>query len=103
MAIYPQLVLSELQKMMSGRIRLFIKPPCGWCRQAKEWLEVRGIQNETLDATVHAAARQEMLERSGQRLVPVIEVDGQVLADFDADQLAAIGKTLKMKKQPACI
>jgi len=60
--------------MKRGRIRLFINPPCGWCRQAKEWREVRGIQNETLDATVDAAARQEMLERSGQRLVPVIEV-----------------------------
>jgi glutaredoxin len=95
MAIHSPIGLSELQKMKSGRIRLFIKPPCGWCRQAKEWLEVRGIQYETLEVTADAAARQEMLERSGQTLAPVIQVDGPVLADFDPDQLAAFGKTLK--------
>jgi glutaredoxin len=95
MSIHSPIGLSELQKMKSGRIRLFIKPRCGWCRQAKEWLEVRGVQYETLEVTADAAARQEMLERSGQTLAPVIQVDGQVLADFDPDQLAAFGKTLK--------
>jgi glutaredoxin len=95
MAIHSQIGLSELQKMKSGRVRLFIKPHCGWCHQAKEWLDARGIQYETLDATADAAARQQMLKLSGQTLAPVIEVDGQVLADFDTDQLAAFWKTLK--------
>jgi len=60
--------------MKRGRICLFINPHLGWRHQAKHWRDARGIQNETLDATVDAAARQEMLERFGQRLAPVIEV-----------------------------
>jgi monothiol glutaredoxin len=41
------------------------------------------------------AARQEMLELSGQTLAPVIEVDGEVLADFDTDQLEEFWKKLE--------
>jgi glutaredoxin len=82
--------------MMKPRnIRLFIKPYCGWCHEAQDWLEARGIAHETLDVISDPAARREMFELSGQTLAPVIEVDGEVLADFDTDQLAAFWNKLE--------
>jgi len=69
-------------------IRLFIKPWCGWCDEAIEWLDSRGIRYEKLDVTADRAAMQEMRTLSGQTLAPTIEVDGEVLADFGADELA---------------
>jgi len=85
--------------MKANRVRLFIKPYCGWCHEAIDWLEERGIEFETLDVTSNRAARDEMLELSGQTLAPVIEVDGEVLADFDTDQLEVFWK--KLEKSPA--
>lgn len=73
--------------MNAERIRLFIKPYCGWCHEAIEWLDARGIKYETLDVISDSAARQEMFQLSGQTLAPVIDVDGEVLADFDTTQL----------------
>jgi len=73
--------------MSSPRIRLFIKPYCPWCHEAAAWLEARGLAFETLDVTANPAARAQMFTLSGQTLAPVIEVDGQVLADFDTGQL----------------
>ena len=73
--------------MKPNRVRLFVKPYCGWCHEAQDWLEERGIQFETLDVTSDRAAREEMLELSGQTLAPVIEVDGEVLADFGVEEL----------------
>ena len=73
--------------MKPQKVRLFIKPYCGWCHEAKDWLEDRGIPFETLDVTSDPVARREMLELSGQSLAPVIEVDGHILADFDTDEL----------------
>ena len=78
--------------MKAKNVRLFIKPWCGWCDQAVDWLEERGISFELLDVTAEASARQEMLELSGQTLAPVIDVDGEILADFDTDQLAEFWK-----------
>jgi glutaredoxin len=68
-------------------IRLFIKPWCGWCHEAVDWLDARGVQYQVLDVTEEAKAREEMRQLSGQTKAPVIEVDGQILADFDTDQL----------------
>ncbi len=81
------LIRLHMQPENGKRIRLFIKPYCGWCHEAMDWLNQRGIQYETLDVTSNAAARKEMLELSGQTLAPVIDVDGEVLADFDTGQL----------------
>jgi glutaredoxin len=74
--------------MKPSKIRLFVKPWCGWCQEAEQWLDARGIQYDLLDVTSDRDARQEMLQLSGQTLAPVIEVDGQILADFDTGQLA---------------
>lgn len=69
-------------------IRLFIKPGCPWCDEAIDWLDARGIAYETLDVTHDRSARAEMLELTGQTKAPSIDVDGEILADFGADELA---------------
>ena len=77
------------------RVRLFVKPYCGWCHDAAEWLEARGIAHETLDVMADSAARQEMVELSGQALAPVIDVDGNILGNFDSEQLAVFWEKLQ--------
>lgn len=72
---------------MKRSIRLFIKPWCGWCHEARDWLEARGIEHQVLDVSADPAAHREMVALSGQSLAPVLEVEGRVLADFDTDQL----------------
>ncbi len=81
--------------METNKIRLFIKPFCGWCHEAKEWLDEREIEYEELDVTSDRAAFNKMKELSGQTLAPVIEVDGEVLADFDTGQLEKFWKKLE--------
>ncbi|MGV3774539.1 MAG: glutaredoxin family protein [Verrucomicrobiales bacterium] len=81
--------------MKPEKVRLFIKPFCGWCHEAIDWLDERGVEYEKLDVTTDRAARQEMLELTGQTLAPCIEVDGEVLADFDTDQLETFWKRLE--------
>ena len=70
------------------QVRLFIKPFCPWCIEAEEWLDSNGIHHETLDVTSDLQAWDEMVRLSSQSRVPAIEVDGKVLADFGADELA---------------
>ena len=84
--------------MKPKQIRLYIKPYCGWCQEAQDWLDERGIRYELLDVISSAKARQDMLELSGQTLAPVIDVDGEILADFDTDQLDQFWLRLSTEK-----
>ena len=87
--------------MKQKRIRLFIKPYCGWCRKAASWLDERGIAYEPVDVIADEAAYEEMIRLSGQELAPVIEVDGEILADFGPEQLADFWETLEKKNARA--
>jgi len=75
--------------MPPSNIRLFIKPGCPWCDEAIDWLADRKINYTTLDVTDDESARREMRELTGQSKAPCIEVDGEMLADFGADELEA--------------
>jgi glutaredoxin len=52
------------------------------------WLDDRDIKYETVDVIADETAFDEMIRLSGQELAPVIDVNGQILADFGPDQLA---------------
>jgi glutaredoxin 3 len=81
--------------MKFNRVRLFIKPYCGWCHKAMRWLDQNDIDYETIDVISDEAAFEEMIRLSGQELAPVLEVDGRVLADFGPEQLAEFWKRLE--------
>ena len=69
------------------QIRLYTRPMCGWCIDAKEYLKQHNIAFEEVDVGKNPAAYEEMKRLSGQHYVPTIVVDGHLLANFDTGQL----------------
>lgn len=80
--------------LVSMKVRLFIKPYCGWCNKAMNWLDDHDVKYEVLDVIKDDAAWQEMVKISGQELAPVMDVDGQVLADFGPEELPGFFKRI---------
>ena len=87
----------EGQVVSPNQVRLFIKPYCGWCHRAIHWLEQHGVDFEEIDVTADEDAFHEMLRLSGQELAPVIDVDGEILADFGPRELAVFWEELEQK------
>ena len=83
--------------MKPKRVRLFVKPYCGWCHKAQRWLDEHEIEYELVDVIADEAAFDEMIRLSGQELAPVLEVDGEVLADFGPEQLEEFWQNLEKK------
>jgi glutaredoxin len=69
--------------------KLYSKPLCGWCQEAKAYLRDHGIPFEEVNVAADPVAFAEMQKLSGQTYVPVLVHHGQVLADFDVQQLEA--------------
>ena len=61
------------------------------------WLDDHDIDYEKIDVIASEAAFDEMIRLSGQELAPVIEVDGQVLADFGPEELARFWGKIKQE------
>jgi glutaredoxin len=76
------------------KARLFVKPYCGWCDKAVTWLDAHDVQYEVLDVIANDAAYEEMVKLSGQDLAPVLDVDGEILADFGPEELPGFFKML---------
>ena len=81
-------------------IRLFIKPFCPWCQKAQNWLNERGAPYETFDVIADSKAMTEMVNLSGQRLAPVLDVDGKILADFGPEELEVFWKKISTTDHP---
>ena len=56
----------------------------------KEFLDENKIGYNAVDVTVDEIARNEMIEKSGQMGVPVIDIDGQILVGFNKEKLSEI-------------
>jgi len=59
----------------------------------KEFLKKNNIQFENIDVGINRQASQEMMDKSGQMGVPVLDIDGQIIVGFDKD---AISKALNL-------
>ena len=60
---------------------------CPYCRMAKAFLEKQGVPYTSIDVGADAAAAKKMIDLSGQRGVPVIVVDDEVIVGFDSARL----------------
>ncbi len=71
-------------------VTVYSTPACSFCHQAKEFLQGKGVAFEDKDVTKNPAWIQEMIKKSGQTGVPVIEVDGQIIVGFDRARLTEL-------------
>ena len=78
------------------KVKVYSTPTCPWCVKAKEYFKEKGIKFEDIDVSVDKEIASEMVEKSGQMGVPVIDIDGKIIVGFDKD---AIEKELEKKKE----
>ncbi len=77
-------------------ITIYTTPTCGFCHMAKEYLGSKNIDFDTKDITTDADAYDEILEKSDQLGVPVIDVDGSIVVGFDRSKLDVVLRDKKL-------
>ena len=75
---------------MEHTVTVYSTPSCSWCQIAKEHLRTNGIEFEDVDVAADMNRAREMVERSGQYGVPVIEIDGNIVVGFDRDRIDSL-------------
>lgn len=68
-------------------IIIYTTPTCGFCHMAKEYFKSKDLNYEEKDVTTDAQAYHEILEKSGQLGVPVIDINGSIIVGFDKPKI----------------
>ena len=71
-------------------IIIYSTPTCVYCRMAKAFLKEHNVPYQEKDVLADLDARKEMVEKSGQLGVPVIDVDGKIMVGFERNELARL-------------
>jgi glutaredoxin 3 len=69
------------------KVKIYSTPGCPWCQKAKEFCSDHNVKFEDIDVANDTDAAEEMIKKSGQRGVPVIEAGGKVIVGFDEGAL----------------
>jgi len=76
-------------------VKVYSTPTCPWCTVAKRYLESKNVRFDDIDVSRNREAALEMIQKSGQRGVPVIDINGNIIVGFDQ---AAIDRFLNIQR-----
>lgn len=71
-------------------IKIYSTPTCAYCAMAKQFLKENNVAFEDINVAVDRQALQEMVNKTGQMGVPVIDVDGKIMVGFNRKVLAEL-------------
>lgn len=73
--------------MSQHKIVIYSAPECPYCTLAKDFLNENNIEFEEIDVSSDSKKADEMMEKSGQQGIPVIEIDGKIIVGFDKEKI----------------
>ena len=69
------------------RVIVFSTPSCSFCNMAKKYFREKNVKFRDVDVSRDAAAARDMVRRSGQSGVPVIDIGGKIIVGFDRPKI----------------
>ncbi len=73
-------------------VKVYSTQTCPYCVTLKEYLKANNVVFEDVDVSFDAKLQQEMIDKSGQMGVPVVDIDGQIVVGFDRDKIMQLLK-----------
>ena len=70
------------------KVVIYSTPSCGYCKAVKEYLKTNNVEFTEVDVAADAVKRDEMMAKTGQMAVPVVEIDNEVIVGFDRARIA---------------
>jgi glutaredoxin-like YruB-family protein len=76
--------------MINKKVSIYSTPTCHFCHIAKDFFAEKGIKYEEFNVSTDLDKRKEMVEKSGQMGVPVIDIGGDIVVGFDEEQISKL-------------
>ncbi len=70
-------------------VKVYSTPTCPFCIQTKRFLKDNNVEFEDIDVSKDHEKAQEMMDKTGQMGVPVLDVNGKIIIGFDRDAISS--------------
>ena len=74
------------------KVTIYSTPLCSWCKKTKEFFSKHKVKYKDINVAADQKAAHDMIEKSGQQGVPVIDIDGKIVIGFDELKLRKLLK-----------
>lgn len=71
-------------------VKVYSTPTCVYCITLKEFLKEHNIEFEEIDVSKDKTALDEIVKKTGQMGVPVVDIDGQTVIGFDKERISEL-------------
>ena len=68
-------------------VKVYTTPACSYCLTLKMFLKERNIEFEEIDLSQDEKTKEEIIQKTGQIGVPVIEINGEYIVGFDKEKI----------------
>jgi len=68
-------------------VTIYSTPSCPFCRRTKDFFKNKNIEFRDVNVAGDREGAREMIEKSGQFGVPVIDIDGTIIVGFDRGKI----------------
>jgi len=72
---------------MPKSVKVYSTPTCPFCIRVKQYLNENNVPFENFDVSVDQAKAEEMIKKSGQMGVPVLDIEGEIIVGFDRERI----------------
>lgn len=72
---------------MVKKIRVYTTPICMECDRLKKFLKEKNVEFEEIDIFENTEKAKEIFEKTGQKRVPIIELNGEFFHGFNKDRI----------------
>ena len=69
------------------KVTVYSTQSCPFCIRAKQYLKDNNIEFTNFDVGSDQTKAQEMMKKSGQMGVPVIDIEGEIIVGFDKEKI----------------
>lgn len=75
---------------MTKKVTIYTSPICMECEKAKKFFKDKGIEFEEIDTFEQKEKAKEVFEKTGQKRIPTIEIDGEFYPGFDKEKIEEV-------------
>ena len=82
--------MMNIEDKIQPKVIVYSTVSCPYCVTLKEFLKENNIEFEDIDVSKDQKVLEEMVKKSGQMGVPVVDIDGVIVVGFDREKIVEL-------------